>query len=202
MDPVKGTSSVSTAPVTSSDEGDSDADDRDQEDVIEAIDVVNMTGNERTGNTCRLLKKKQSDCFSLCPYREYRAAARRAPRGAVTFHTICSLLKPMGATGCEIGAVMFELDIDGVGYRCPDDDLEEHARGALGRCTRLTQDEMTSVVSKMIKKLEDSRNEETTAMPIRGAMSVLSLKAKDAVHAKRYPHFAIPQLRALFRVKT
>lgn len=159
-------------------------------------DVVNMTSNERVGNKCRILKKKQSDCFSLCPYREYRALARRAPRGSVTFYTLSSLLKPLGSTGCEIGAAMFELDKDGVGYRCHDDDLEEHARGALGRCTRLSQEDITTVVSKMLKKLQESQKGETVGIPIRGAMSLLSLKAaKDGDHAKRSSRFPFSTLR-------
>lgn len=201
MNSLKGASSASTAPATSSEESESDAEDRDQ-DVIEDIDVVNMTSNEGRGSTCRILKKKQSDCYSICPYREYRALARQAPRGTITIRTLSSLLEPFGSTGCEIGAAMFELDKDGVGYRCLDDDLEENVRGALGRCTRLTPGDISTVASKLLKQLHDSQNEGASATPMRGALTLLSLKVncKDGDRVKGVGLISVPFFAASFSI--
>jgi hypothetical protein len=153
-------SSGSTGPPTSSDEGgDSDADERDED--IRDVDVVNLTSNLEGKCRTRLFKKKYSDFYSICPYREYRALARRAPAGSVNLLTLSSHLKPLGVTSCEIGASMFELDTDGVGYRRWDDDgdggaVRDHLVDVLSRCTRLSPDDISAAVSRIRKQATDA----------------------------------------------
>jgi hypothetical protein len=126
------------------------------------VDVVNLTSNSPEGGggggKTRLFKKKYSDFYSMCPYREYRALAKRAPRGSITLLTLYSHLKPLGASMCQIGAAMFELDTEGVGYlrwdadkRTEDDAaVRDRMVDVLSRCcTRLSPDDISMAVSRI-----------------------------------------------------
>ena len=61
------------------------------------------------------------DCSSwpkddLCPFREYRHLAKRAPPGTITIITLAQILTPLGCTSCQVGACFFELDELHVGH--------------------------------------------------------------------------------------
>ena len=71
-------------------------------------------------DSCAEQRETQEDRLerevSVCPFRAYSAMARLAPRGCVTLCTLYKLLKPYGCSTCEIGACLFAMDTNNVGF--------------------------------------------------------------------------------------
>jgi serine O-acetyltransferase len=107
------------------------------------------TGGGDTVSTTTASTTDQDDAWDpTCPFRDYAAMAKRAPRGAFTMCTLHSLLlkeERLFVTPTEFFSCFFALDVDGKGYISAND-FHDRGYDALVANTRIPSDRVHSIV--------------------------------------------------------
>lgn len=153
---------VSTASMTSEEAPVSDEEtSKDGNDIKEITEKVanstkepDKTGHETNNQNNnkqhpRAIQRKDSNTATncCCPFRDYLVLAQSAPKDGITIVTMRHLLKPLGCTFDEIGAVLFALDKRDVGYVKPRAFFTQETEDVLLAKTKLSAEQVKACLS-------------------------------------------------------